>query len=412
MKPLSIIFVENDMCFLKSFVCAERKRFRLKYSMIAAFISALSSTTFAHDVVRKNNDTTAEITSVSPSAMVSSVAGPISMSPHFFNPTPPPDITVTACGTSVPLTSDDIPGYSNPTWSDGSTGTTFTATSSGTYWWQVTGSNIVANGDFSSGNTGFTSSYSMPASCPGCCCGVLSNEGTYGVNANPHNLHTNFTSMGDHTSGSGKMLIVNGASAANVTVWKENITIQPNTNYVFSVWATSVTSANPAILQFSINGGTLGTIALSSSLSNGTWQYFTTVWNSGSASGTVPIALVNQNTASNGNDFAIDDIVFAPVYRQNIIVNLNPIPVLTLSGPNTACDAYDLTQTINGYDPSTYTYIYKDSSGNTVSDPQNITQSGTYTITEQNKLTGCESLPKTTTVTITPSPPQPSVNSF
>ena len=327
-----------------------------------------------------------------------------------YSISPPPDDTVNVCGTSAVLTSTTIPGYSNPTWSDGSSGTSFTATSSGTYWWQVTGTNIVVNGDFSSGNTGFTSSYTMPSSCSGCCCGILSNEGTYGVNTNPHNLHTNFVSTGDHTSGTGKMLIVNGASTANVTVWKENITIQPNTNYVFSVWATSVTSANPAVLQFSINGNPLGTVALSPSLANGTWQYFTTVWNSGSVTGTVPIALVNQNTASNGNDFAVDDIVFAPVYRQNVVVNLNPIPVLTLSGPNTSCSSFDITQTINGYDTNTYTYTYTDSSGKTVTDPKHITQSGTYTITEQNKSTGCQSLPKTTTVSILSPPTAPTAS--
>jgi hypothetical protein len=330
----------------------------------------------------------------------------------IFNTANPADTTVNACGTSVVLHSSTITGYSSPTWSDGSTGTSFTATSSGTYWWQLTGTNIVTNGDFSSGNTGFTSSYSYKTAtspCPGCCCGALSNEGTYGVDTNPNNLHTSFTAFGDHTSGTGKMLIVNGASVANVTVWKENITITANTNYVFSVWATSATPAAPAILQFSINGGTLGTISLSSTLADGTWQYFTTTWNSGSASGSVPIALVNQNTAASGNDFAVDDIVFAPVYRQNVIVNLNPIPVLSLTGPHSACVVYDITQTINGYDATTYTYTYKDSSGNVVANPAAITQSGTYTITETNKTTGCVSLPQTTTVTISPNPTKPSI---
>jgi len=402
------------MCYLKGFADSQRKQFECLNDFFkkTVLVFVLFGIVFAHADIHKKKGTKAEIPALDQS-VTTLLEAPLTGSGFFryFLPLPP-DETVNACGTSVVLTSETIPGYSNLIWNDGSTGTTFTATSSGTYWWQVTGSNIVTNGDFSSGNSGFTSSYSMPSSCSGCCCGILSNEGTYGVNTNPHNLHTNFTSMGDHTSGTGKMLIVNGASVANVTVWKENITIQPNTNYVFSVWATSVTSSNPAILQFSINGSPLGTVSLSSSLADGTWQYFTTVWNSGSTSGSVPIALVNQNTATSGNDFAIDDIVFAPVYRQNIIVNLNPIPVLTLSGPNNGCNSYDITQTINGYDPNTYIYTYTDPSGQTVTDPQNITQSGTYTITEQNKSTGCQSQPKTTTVTITPSPPQPSINSF
>jgi len=378
-------------------------------------VLVLSGTAFSYAFVRKKNNFPDDAVTAEPIAIIPTAAdlAKITFSNRLLNITAAADTTVSACGTSVVLNSKTIAGYSNPTWSDGSTGTSFTATSSGTYWWQVTGTNIVTNGNFSSGNTGFTSSYSYKTSstpCHGCCCGALSIEGTYGVDTDPHNLHTNFTSFGDHTSGTGKMLIVNGASVANVTVWAENITILPNTDYVFSVWATSVNPVAPAILQFSINGSPLGsTIALSSTLADGVWQYFTTTWNSGSVSGSVPIALVNQNTATNGNDFAIDDIVFAPVYRQNVIVNLNTVPVLALSSSNTACGTYDITQTISGYDTSTYSYTYKDASGNTVSAPQNITQSGTYTITETNKLTGCQSLPKTTTITITPSPSKPGI---
>jgi hypothetical protein len=332
----------------------------------------------------------------------------------------PPDTTITVCGSSVVLHSSTVPGYpsSSLIWDDGTTGSTLTATSSGTYWWQVTGTNVVVNGDFSGGNTGFTSAYNFMTTtspCPGCCCGVLSNEATYGVNTNPHNLHTLFSSFVDHTSGSGKMLVVNGASVANVTVWAENIPISANTEYVFSVWATSANASNPAILQFSINGSPLGgTINISPSLADGVWQFFTATWNSGSTSGNMPIALVNQNTQANGNDFAVDDIVFAPVYRQNIIVNLNPIPVLTLTSPHTACGVYDLTKAITGYDTSTYDYFFKDASGNTItlSNAQAISQSGTYTITEQNKVTGCSSISKQTTITITPNPQKPGITSM
>ena len=329
--------------------------------------------------------------------------------------------TVNACGTSTILSTTTIPGYSNPIWNDGSTGTSLTVNSSGDYWWQVTGTNIVTNGDFSastssSATRGFTSSYtyrSTSYNCSGCCCGVLSIEGTYSITTDPNNIHTNFTSFGDHTSGSGKMLVVNGASTANVTVWTQNITVVPNTDYVFSAWATSVNPQNPAMLQFSINGSPLGGTINPTSV-DGNWQYFTTVWNSGTNSGTLPIALVNQNIATNGNDFAIDDIVFAPVYRKNIHVVLNPIPVLALTGPNSACGTYDLSKTIVGYAPTTYTYVFKDSGGNIIT-PANasaISQSGTYTITEQNKTTGCTSLPVQTTVTISPNPVKPGISSL
>jgi hypothetical protein len=329
--------------------------------------------------------------------------------------------TVTVCGTSTTLHTSTVPGYSNPIWNDGTTGTSLTVNNSGDYWWQVTGTSIVTNGDFSaditsSATRGFTSSYSfkVPGStCFTCCCGILSPEGTYSITNNPHNVHTNFSSLSDHTTGTGNMLVVNGSATANVVVWTQNITVLPNTDYVFSAWATSVNPQNPAQLQFSINGSPLGS-TINPTSTTGDWQYFTTTWNSGSNSGSLPIALINQNIASSGNDFAVDDIVFAPVYRRMVHVVLNPIPVLALTGPNTACGTYDLTKTIVGYDTNTYDYFFKDTNGNTIStaNATAVTLSGNYTITEQNKVTGCTSQPVQTTVTINPNPQKPGISSL
>jgi hypothetical protein len=317
--------------------------------------------------------------------------------------------TITVCGTSTTLNTTTVAGYANPTWNNGTTGTSLTVNASGNYWWQVTGTSVVTNGDFTSGNTGFTSAYTYKAKTgtPN----VLYAEGTYGVYTDPSALHDGFGSFNDHTGNSPankrNMLIVNGASVAGVTVWTENINIIANTDYVFSVWVASANPAAPAQLQFSINGSPLGnTIAATSTV--GAWQYYTTIWNSGGNSGGLPIALVNQNTAATGNDFAVDDIVFAPVYRKNIHVILNPIPVLSLTGPNTACGVYDLIKTIVGYNTSTYNYFFKDSSGNVISNPI-VSLSGTYTITEQSKATGCTSLPVQTTVTIKPNPTKPGI---
>ncbi|MES2810300.1 MAG: hypothetical protein V4619_16825, partial [Bacteroidota bacterium] len=129
-------------------------------------------------------------------------------------------------------------GYNNPIWNNGTAGNSLTVSTGGDYWWQVTGTNAVTNGDFSAATTnsntrGFTSAYtykSTSSNCNNCCCGVLSAEGTYTITTNPSTIHTNFSSFGDHTTGSGNMLIVNGAATANTTVWTQNITVQPNTD--------------------------------------------------------------------------------------------------------------------------------------------------------------------------------------
>ena len=163
----------------------------------------------------------------------------------------------------------------------------------------------VVNGDFSAGNTGFTSSYGYltPAG-PG----TLYPEGKYTVDTNPNNVHNLWASYGDHTTGAGQMMIVNGATKPNVTVWAESLSgLTLATNYFFSVWVASSYPTSPAMLDFSINGSSIGSLTASST--TGLWTQFYSTWNSG-ASTTASIALVNQNTASGGNDFTLDDIAF------------------------------------------------------------------------------------------------------
>jgi|GEM_PF-3238907 len=237
------------------------------------------------------------------------------------------DVTVSLCGDSYTMAVD--PGYSNYLWDNGSAGTTRTVTSSGTYYWETVNYayNSVTNGDFETSPnhyTGFTSSYTKDTQ-------DLYTEGDYAVITNPHNEHPNFSSFGDHTTGSGYMMVVNGASVSNVKVWSESVTVLKNTTYVFSVWGTSVYSQNPGHLTFSINGGLLGNIQLSST--TGQWQNFTVRWSSGSNT-TANISIVNLNTASNGNDFALDDISFSPVCRKNITVTLNSNPTKPVISQN------------------------------------------------------------------------------
>lgn len=167
------------------------------------------------------------------------------------------------------------------------------------------GSNLVVNGDFSAGNTGFNSGYSYGT---GGIYGLVSNAGQYAIVTSANNAHVNYAMFGDHTTGSGNLLVVNGAGVANVNIWCQNIVVQPNTVYTFSTWITSANSTSPAILQFSINGTTLAT-PFAASPDTGMWQQFFTTWYSG-LNTNANICIVNQNTSTIGNDFAIDDINF------------------------------------------------------------------------------------------------------
>lgn len=180
--------------------------------------------------------------------------------------------------------------------------------------------NLVRNGDFSNGDVDFTSQYAYTT--------LNGGESEYTVTATPKNWNTLLGACTDHTTGNGNMLLINGATAADVKVWTQTITVTPNTNYAFSAWLQNAnvngTGSNPPRLQFSINGYNLGNI-MQGRQQMCVWDQFYSVWNSGNNT-TATISIVNQNTVASGNDYALDDISFAElkIFRDSVKVNVTP----------------------------------------------------------------------------------------
>lgn len=233
--------------------------------------------------------------------------------------------TTLCAGSSLSLNAGA--GYQSYLWEDGSTTQTHLADAAGTYTCTVTDfgttGELVVNGDFSMGTTGFTSDY-VPGF--GGTYGLLSAAGTYAVSTNPQLTHVNFQSFGDHTTGSGSMLVVNGAQILDQSVWCETVNVTPNTDYAFSAWIASAVASNPAELIFAINGVTIGDPLLAP-FATGQWVNFYSVWNSGSNT-TATICITNQNALDSGNDFALDDISFAPfcTYSDDIAITWQDYP--------------------------------------------------------------------------------------
>jgi hypothetical protein len=184
--------------------------------------------------------------------------------------------------------------------------------------------NLIVNGDFEAGNTGFTSGY---ANTP-----VNLGAGEYSVRTDGSTWNGAFTSFGDHTSGTGNMMVVNGDDAIGTPVWGQtSIAVTPNTDYYFSAWITSVFPSSPATLQFSINGSTLGSIIQATS---GTpdWLQFYATWNSGSNT-SIDLGIVNLNTAAGGNDFALDDLEFSTTAPVSAAPEPGSLALLGLIAP-------------------------------------------------------------------------------
>jgi hypothetical protein len=170
---------------------------------------------------------------------------------------------------------------------------------------QIThGGELVTNGNFEAGNIGFTSMYSFGNNSP---------PATYTVGNNPSTApghYADWASFGDHTSGLGLMMIVNGGTDSTMPFWSETVPVIAGQTYFYSFFGATIntTSASPGSLQLEINGTPIGS-PLVLPTTGGTF-----VQASGSyvaTSGSATLALVDLNTAVALNDFVVDDISFS-----------------------------------------------------------------------------------------------------
>lgn len=163
-------------------------------------------------------------------------------------------------------------------------------------------SELLSNGSFENGNAGFHSDYTYMV-------GNFWGEGTYGVDNNPQDGHALFSPFGDHTTGEGLMMVVNGSGAENAVVWGEaDLSVLQNQDYTFSFWLASVHPDAPALLAARVNGMWLSPEAQATS-TTGQWTQYSYTWNSGSAID-ADVELINRNLAYHGNDFALDEMSF------------------------------------------------------------------------------------------------------
>jgi hypothetical protein len=168
--------------------------------------------------------------------------------------------------------------------------------------------NLITNSDFEAGNTGFTSDYTNSPS--------LYGEQRYAITTDPQINHAGGASYGDHTTGSGLMMAVNGSPDPGDVIWGQTISVAANRLHDFAVYISSWSTRNPAELEFSVNGFSIGGITPSGA--TGIWEFAFATWHSGTST-TALLEIRNLNTEPNGNDFALDDLYFGtPVFSSAI----------------------------------------------------------------------------------------------
>lgn len=180
----------------------------------------------------------------------------------------------------------------------------------------IPATSLVTNGDFQSGNTGFTSSYVYKDPVLNGTNTVF-DQGVYTIAPSlmsPTPIHPSpgLPEYYDHTVGNvtGNFMVINGSTVANKVFWSTTLNVEPNSFYDFSMWASvwNNSSNNLPQIQVSFNGA-VAMIAVPP-VPLGTWTNFSTTWFSG-ANTTVKIDLQNNVLDFGGNDFGVDDISFS-----------------------------------------------------------------------------------------------------
>ncbi len=164
----------------------------------------------------------------------------------------------------------------------------------------------VVNGNFEMGASGFCTGYTLVLA-PN----QITTNGACTVAADVSKVravYTDWGGFGDHTSGTGNMLICDGALTAGAAVWTETVSAIAGKSYLFSFWATNATTnASVPTFQAYVNSMPVGTM-LSPTSTPGAWVEYQGVWPS--CTTTARLSIVDISTSAGGNDFVVDDVSF------------------------------------------------------------------------------------------------------
>lgn len=175
--------------------------------------------------------------------------------------------------------------------------------------------NIIVNGDFEAGNTGFFTDYIY--------------EPTYGMLAGRYCVDNTVNGHGENNSflppsgSSGKYMIVNGFGGndnQNKVVWRQSVIVTSNTWYTFSFKYANLSKlflwyGEGAILRFLINGPLQDVNDIQLNAGDQYWHTYPNYrWYSGNVAGEIYIEFrdVFDGSPGDGDDFALDNISFVP----------------------------------------------------------------------------------------------------
>ncbi|MFA6933343.1 MAG: hypothetical protein WCQ30_06930, partial [Bacteroidales bacterium] len=178
------------------------------------------------------------------------------------------------------------------------------------------GENLVYNGNFELGNTGFTTDLNYYSTGP-------TTRGIYSVLSNAHSFELDFCPCNN----GGNYMIIDGSTIPEITVYSSRTIVEPNQDYVFSLDLSTINNdpnqspGNIADIYVLINNVVVEN-HLTPSANCCIWQTLTLPWNSGNDT-TATIIVKDHNTGPWGNDFALDNISLKSVCKAYDTINIS-----------------------------------------------------------------------------------------
>ena len=173
---------------------------------------------------------------------------------------------------------------------------------------KVLGPEMVTNGSFSEGNTGFTSAYQYTT-------GMIS-EGQYAITSRPNDQHPVFMNCDADTA-----MVVNGHLAPLSAVWINNYSVLLGRSYLFSFAARSVVYSQPMQLNVEINGSVVGSVVLNHACM---LEKLQVEWTANLSRARIRIYCTS--TLSGGNDFSLDNISFKQIHLLSDSITVTTVP--------------------------------------------------------------------------------------
>ena len=159
--------------------------------------------------------------------------------------------------------------------------------------------NVLSNGNFELGNTGFTSSLTLNCDANDC------SETAYCVGDGFPVKCIAWPPFPDHTTGTGNYLIIDGNPSGPSNVWNNTVAVTSGADYCFCFWVASLYE-EPFDLGMLVNGVNVATVTVSQA--DPAWTQYCLDWTA-PGSGLVQIS-IRQLTGGLKRDFGIDDLEF------------------------------------------------------------------------------------------------------